>query len=39
MSTTAAGVPAYRDVPVGIDATGERAEFDSMGHVPVPADR
>ncbi|GAA1689689.1 class II fumarate hydratase [Nonomuraea maheshkhaliensis] len=28
-----------RDVPVGIDATGERSEFDSMGSIDVPADR
>ncbi|MDQ7877422.1 class II fumarate hydratase [Microbacterium sp. QXD-8] len=29
----------YADVPVGIDATGERTEFDSMGTIDVPADR
>ncbi|WP_246122734.1 class II fumarate hydratase [Actinoallomurus bryophytorum] len=28
-----------RDVPVGIDASGRRQEFDSMGTVDVPADR
>ncbi|GAA4620386.1 class II fumarate hydratase [Actinoallomurus vinaceus] len=28
-----------RVVPVGIDASGERTEFDSMGSVKVPADR
>ena len=27
------------DVPVGIDASGERVEVDSMGTVTVPADR
>ena len=27
------------DIPVGIDDEGERIEFDSMGEVPVPADR
>ena len=27
------------DLPVGIDATGKRTEFDSMGKVDVPADR
>ncbi|WP_412925595.1 class II fumarate hydratase [Microbacterium sp. 1P10AE] len=32
-------IPVYTDVPVGIDATGERREFDSMGTVAVPADR
>ncbi len=28
-----------RDVPIGIDAKGEREEFDSMGKVAVKADR
>lgn len=28
-----------KDVPIGIDARGERREFDSMGDVFVPADR
>jgi len=28
-----------RDIPIGIDATGTRREFDSMGEVDVPADR
>ncbi|MDN3357884.1 class II fumarate hydratase [Actinomadura sp. DC4] len=28
-----------RDVPVGIEASGRRREFDSMGTVDVPADR
>ncbi len=31
--------PTMRDLPVGIDATGKRREFDSMGEVEVPADR
>ena len=30
---------AMKDVPIGIDATGERREFDSMGDVQVAADR
>ena len=30
--------PTYTDVPIGITATGTRAEFDSMGTVDVPAD-
>jgi fumarate hydratase class II len=34
-----AGDPVVRDVPIGIEATGERAEFDSMGSIEVPADR
>ncbi len=32
-------VPTYTQVPVGIDATGMRSEFDSLGPVDVPADR
>src|SRR6195952_4085828 len=28
-----------RSIPIGIDATGQRTETDSMGPVPVPADR
>nr|WP_236007812.1 class II fumarate hydratase [Nakamurella leprariae] len=31
-------VPAMRDVPIGLEATGTRTEFDSMGKVEVPAD-
>ncbi|QCC86687.1 class II fumarate hydratase [Desulfovibrio desulfuricans] len=31
--------PHILDVPVGMDAVGEREEFDSMGRVMVPADR
>ena len=31
--------PRLLDLPVGIDATGERAEHDSMGEVAVPAHR
>ena len=31
--------PALNDLPVGINATGERTETDSMGSVQVPADR
>src|SRR6202008_4473914 len=31
--------PTYVDCPIGIDATGTRREFDSMGEVEVPADR
>ena len=30
---------ALKDVPIGIDAKGERTETDSMGSIPVPADR
>jgi fumarate hydratase class II len=31
--------PALRDIPIGIDAKGQRRETDSMGAVDVPADR
>ena len=31
--------PILRDVPVGIDAVGQRHESDSMGGIDVPADR
>jgi fumarate hydratase, class II len=32
-------IPTYTDVPIGIDATGTRSEFDSLGRVDVPADK
>lgn len=31
--------PSLRPVPIGINASGSREEFDSMGTVSVPADR
>jgi fumarate hydratase class II len=31
--------PKILDVPIGLDATGMRREFDSLGEVGVPADR
>ncbi len=31
--------PAVLDLPIGIDATGERTETDAMGAITVPADR
>ncbi|HWE57338.1 MAG TPA: class II fumarate hydratase [Acidimicrobiales bacterium] len=31
--------PRILDVPIGLDATGKRREFDSLGDVEVPADR
>jgi fumarate hydratase class II len=31
--------PFLRDMPIGIDATGQRHETDSMGGIDVPADR
>ena len=36
---TDASHPIMQDVPVGLDATGTREEFDSMGTIEVPADR
>ena len=30
--------PAFRGIPIGIDATGLRHETDSMGGIDVPAD-
>ena len=33
------GGHTMKEVPIGIDARGERREFDSMGDVSVPADR
>ena len=33
------GRHATKDFPIGIDARGERREFDSMGDVQVPADK
>ncbi len=34
-----AAPPKLQDIPIGLDAKGEREEFDSMGKVMVPADR
>jgi fumarate hydratase, class II len=31
--------PVFHDVPIGIDADGQRHETDSMGGIDVPADR
>ncbi|UAJ81040.1 class II fumarate hydratase [Leifsonia sp. ZF2019] len=31
--------PVLHDIPIGLDATGTRAEFDSLGSVDVPADK
>jgi hypothetical protein len=31
--------PTLRDLPIGIDVTGQRHETDSMGGIDVPADR
>jgi len=32
------GVPKILDLPIGLDPTGTREEFDSLGSVDVPAD-
>src|SRR5258707_6919118 len=39
MTTARPEPPTVRDVPIGLDATGTRREFDSLGDVEVPADR
>jgi len=39
MSEDSESAPKMRDIPIGIDASGTREEFDSMGTVEVPADR
>src|SRR3954447_11021879 len=40
MTTTADDEePRVLDLPIGLDATGTRREFDSLGNVDVPADR
>jgi fumarate hydratase, class II len=37
--TTTKAQPAILDLPIGLDATGTRREFDSLGDVEVPANR
>src|SRR5580704_13642557 len=39
MTTTHDVAPKILDLPIGLDATGMRREFDSLGTVEVPADR
>jgi fumarate hydratase class II len=39
MTNTNDEAPKILDLPVGLDATGMRREFDSLGEVEVPADR
>ena len=39
MAEGADEAPDILDLPIGLDATGTRAEFDTMGGVEVPADR
>ena len=38
MTTTHDEQPKILDIPIGLDATGMRREFDSLGNVEVPAD-
>jgi fumarate hydratase, class II len=39
VTDASAEVPKILDLPIGLDATGMRREFDSLGNVDVPADR
>jgi fumarate hydratase class II len=39
MTNTNNEEPKVLDIPIGLDATGMRKEFDSLGEVEVPADR
>jgi fumarate hydratase class II len=39
MTNTNDEAPKILDIPIGLDATGMRREFDSLGEVEVPADR
>ena len=37
MTERDASIPEVRELPIGIEASGEREEFDSLGKVAVPA--
>jgi fumarate hydratase, class II len=39
MTNTSDEAPKILDLPIGLDATGMRREFDSLGDVEVPANR
>jgi fumarate hydratase, class II len=39
MTDPAPDGPPILDLPIGLDATGTRREFDSLGEIDVPADR
>jgi len=39
MTSTDSKTPEILDIPIGLDATGMRREFDSLGDVEVPANR
>ena len=38
-SATSQPEPEILDLPIGLDATGMRQEFDSLGEAEVPANR
>ena len=38
-TTISSAKPKILDLPIGLDATGTRREFDSLGDVEVPANR
>jgi fumarate hydratase class II len=39
MTDASEAAPKILDIPIGLNATGMRKEFDSLGQVEVPADR
>src|SRR6185437_15627252 len=39
MTDASGETPEILDLPIGLDATGTRREFDSLGEVEVPANR
>jgi fumarate hydratase class II len=39
MAVSGSPHPAIKDIPIGLNVSGRRREFDSMGEVEVPADR
>ena len=39
MAVSSEARPKVLDLPIGLDASGKRREFDSLGDVEVPADR
>ena len=39
MTDASGEIPEILDLPIGLDATGTRREFDSLGEVEVPANR
>jgi fumarate hydratase class II len=38
-TSSAQAPPKVLDIPIGLEATGTRREFDSLGQVDVPANR